>query len=352
MAFFRAAAPGSLHSAPREPALPDLPECVRATLREIVELGAVRIRDGCIVEHQLPAEHLYVPSRWSPTVRAIEWMGLHGHLKDGEYFVCLFDGWREMSRYVPPADREFVRWEDLDVGSFRGRGSAGEPRFLHDPRQPNVYPLLCRPVLAYARHQGDTSVVLLPDPEFVATRGYAPVTQQLAAALRVGPPSSRLDHCTPLYWRGSRNVDPATYGPGAVGLRDAVVRCRSETVDVRFVWPGERVSLAEQIAASPLQLDLDGMVGAWSGRFWKLLAPGVVPVRPPTPWEQWYEHRLQAGVHYVPISGSADPCLPTTEQLEAARSWCVAHPDEADAIAEAGARLARTLLEEYASLIR
>jgi hypothetical protein len=367
-----------------------LPPEMLPVLREIVELGAVCVRDGKILDFALPADNLYTPSRWAPTLRAAGWMAQHGRLNDGEYFVCLFDGWRELSRYVPPRRRTYVPWERLDPSRYKGRGVAGEPRFLHDPDRPDVYPRLCRPVLAYARHRGDPCVVLLPDPEFVATQGYAPLTSQLPRGAAAPLPSERMaaapevavaaegggagrsPKAAPLYWRGSPNWDPETLGRYSPGLREAVVAAaagRGAEMDVRFVRPGERFGIAEQVAASPLQLDLDGMVGAWSGRFWKLLSPAVVPVRPHTPWEQWYEAQLRPWEHYVPVleeGETGDPgeflgesrfyedydiATPSAEALLRARRWCLDHPERCDAIAEAGSHLARAVLEELRSLL-
>jgi hypothetical protein len=351
---------------------------VLATLREIVELGAFRLHQGRVQLATLPAVNLYVSTRWNPTLDTAEWMARRGQLPDGEYFVCLFDGWREWSRYVPPSGRKVVRWEEIaDRSRFRGSGAAGEPRFVHDPTRPELYPKLCRPVLGYARHRGDADVILLPDPEFVTTRGYEAARNEAEAVSSATPqPSARLGQETPLYWRGSPNTDPLTFGHASPPARVAVVdsSCRP-SLDAQFVpHGGPRVPIRTQILASPLQLDLDGMVGAWSGRFWKLIAHGVVPVRPETPWEQWFEHRLRAGEHYVHVGwsssersegGTSDPersegvpqaaghslAAPSPAALENARQWCLAHPERCDQIARAGSVLARTLLDEHADLL-
>jgi len=345
MSFFL---PGAAR--PRPPEHSSVLSALQPTLREIVELGAVAVRGGAIVEQCVPQENLYLPSRWAPTMLAISWMAL----EDGEYFVCLFDGWRELSRYVPPAKRVYVDWDGDLSAPFSGVGVAGEPRFAHDPSRPEVYPRLCRPVLAYARHRGDSTVVLLPDPEFIATRGYADLTRQLPPS----PTRPAITASTSLYWRGSRHVDPFVLGRDRPSQREAVVSVShsSRWIDAQFAGPGDRVGLEEQVKASPLQLDLDGMVGAWSGRFWKLLCPAVVPVRPHTPWEQWYEARMVPWVHYVPaVEGDGAPSglgpsteigPPTPAALLRARQWCVDHPQECERIAAEGARLARALLEQ------
>jgi hypothetical protein len=299
---------------------------VRAVLVTIPELGAVTIKEGKVARGTKPLVNV-VAHRWEPTLRTAEWMAARGNLADGEYFVCLYDGWREYSIYVPPARRRYVRWGEIAQEShrgFAGFGVAREPRFLHNPNYPEVYPVLPRLVLAYARHRGDPSVILLPDPEFFATRGYSGFLDQVrAAAPALGPPSRRLRGAS-LFWRSGANVGAMTYGPTRAGHRNwFVAASRGETerrlsfgsmavlsarvVDAALVhWKGPKIPLAEQLAASPLLLDLDGMVGAWSGRFWKLASEATVPVRPHTPWEQWYEAQLIPWRHYVPILEEAD----------------------------------------------
>jgi hypothetical protein len=459
---------------------------VLLVVMEVVELGAVIIRDKRVAKSLRPLSNVYSDERWAPTLCAAEWLAAAGGLADGEYFVCLYDGWREYSLYVPPSKRRAVPWRSLSKEQrrgFAGRGVAGEPRFVHHPGAPAVYPTLCCPVLAYARHRGDDTVILLPDPEFVASAGYAPFLAQVAeAALPLGPPSSqRLREAPaaataaaataaplltgslaslegapseavrpkrfaakepegapseaarpkrfeakepgappsppPLFWRGSANVDPMTLGINRMGHRNWIVRVadaetaqrqvvsaqRAEAaaeaagtatalrepkegarvLDAAFVpHRGPKVSIAQQLAASPLQLDLDGMVGAWSGRFWKLFSRATVPLRPHTPWEQWYEAQMLPWVHYVPIleqgereameqgkaaeqnaggskqTPSADFYrdyefrLPSWSALVAARAWCLANPERCDKIAAAGSALASKILRNHAPLFQ
>lgn len=378
MSFYREARPYSppadaYTAHPPAPPPSFAPEVVD-TLRDIVELGALSITDGRIVAEQTPADNLYTENHWRPTCKAARWLSERGKLPDGEYFVCLYDGWRECSRYVPPLRRRYVDWGSLrasGVSRFMGRGVSGEPRFAHDPADHGLYPVLCRKVLAYARHRGDPTVVLLPDAEFVYSIGYLPFVSATERTL-LPEPSARLTPATPLYWRGSRNTDVAVMGAHRPGMRQAVVGSGARGLDVAFTSETSRVTIEEQLRASPLQLDLDGMVGAWSGRFWKLLSPGIVPLRPHTPWEQWYDHRLVPWQHYVPVMepgererGGGGPgerglpfsyedydiTEPSTAALELVRHWCLAHPSRCDEIADEGCRFARTLLEEHRSLL-
>jgi len=99
----------------------------------------------------------------------------------GEFFVCLYDGWREYSEPImPPADRQYVPWTSLPThvkASYLGPGNAKEPRFRHpsalsqDPAAP--YPNLPRKVLTYNRHKYDTNALLIPDSEFLETKGFS-----------------------------------------------------------------------------------------------------------------------------------------------------------------------------------
>jgi hypothetical protein len=89
-------------------------------------------------------------------------------------------------------------------------------------------------------------------------------------------------------------------------------------------------------------LDLDGMVSAWSGLFWKLYsASAVFKLR--SHWEQWYYRDLVPLVHFVPLRNLSP------EVVQAAFDWCeTGSPQQCEGVAQAGAALARTLTYEYA----
>jgi hypothetical protein len=48
-------------------------------------------------------------------------------------------------------------------------------------------------------------------------------------------------------------------------------------------------------------LDLDGMVNAWSGLYWKLRSNSLV-IKLKSPYEQWYYDALVPYKHFVPMN--------------------------------------------------
>ena len=328
---------------------------VAETLREIVELGFVRVRpaDGAgapRVDVRAPLVNVATAHHLEATARYLrEYAGRRPEFS-GEFFLCLYDGWREYGEPErDPARRRYVPWRELapaDRARFIGRGSVGEPRFIHGHPDTSLYPVLCRPVLAYCRHVGDTSVRLIPDAEFLKDE-FRP----FAAQVRAG--AVPFEKTAPkMFWRGSANVN-AGYAYLAAGL--AVPRVHPRRLLVALsespaeVAPGLRVadfcdaSFARATVAEMLrhryQLDVDGMVSAWSGLYWKLLSPALV-VKAPTHWEQWYYRDLVPGQHFVPLADFGD--------LKKVYLWCAAHDDECAAIAARATAFAESLTMDYA----
>lgn len=296
---------------------PALAEATR-TLRDIPELGMVVLRDSHITLRVPPSSNVYTAERWGPTLAAVERLcgpacasrfpATFRALGCGEgvFFVCLYDGWREYSRFVPPSRRVRVPWSSLDAASrarYACRGSAGEPRFAHDRQRPEVYPELCCPVLAFGRHRGDASVVVLPDSHMLGSRCFEAMEREVLAAdaaeeakeaKEAAAAAAKAAHLlrSAFYWRSSPNFGRVVYGDASV--RELVLRASALApgeVDARLVRPGvdARLSLAAQIASGPLALDVDGMVGAWSGRVWKMLSRRVVCVSVGGAWEHWLD---------------------------------------------------------------
>src|SRR5689334_11630033 len=134
---------------------------VSRILEEIPELAWVSVK---------PRGVQYIPPRFSlreyysqPVLQYLErYATLRGF--EGEFFLCLYDGWREYSKpYEKPI---FVPWSEVDHSRFVGRGSEDEPRFVH-LYSDGVFPTLPLPVLAFCRHKSDTSTLLIPDPHFL-----------------------------------------------------------------------------------------------------------------------------------------------------------------------------------------
>lgn len=333
-----------------------VPDDVAETLSDIVELGFIRVRDGVVTEAVKPIKNLLSSNwdRWTPTLRYIADYARH-HADDfaGEFFVCLYDGWREYAEPVAPADRQTVQWLDLPAADrrrwFIGTGNAGEPRFRPDvasasaPPPAGLYPVLCRPVLAFNRHVDDTSALLMPDSEFLET-GFASFRDQVRAADR--PFAEKIGK---IYWRGSPNVTPgyayctpsAALGVPRAHQRNVAVALSSlptmsSYLDAAYL----HAPIAEMLRYKYL-LNLDGMVSAWSATDWKLLSNSVV-INAPSHWDFWYRRNLVPGRDLVQMT--------TMEPAEFAATfhWCESHPAECSAIAAAGKAVVQKLDYAYA----
>jgi hypothetical protein len=329
-----------------------------ALLRAIPELGlAVIGPDGSLVHSALPLSTVQgvLQLRWKVT---LDYIAGPAALPPGEYLVCVYDGWREYSAFVPEdgfaaepkampagragepkampaAGRRYVPFTPAMVARYAGRGSAGEPRFMHDPAAPELYPVLPAPVITYSRHVGDRAVRLIPDAEFLADM-HLPTLRQVAAA--DAPFASKPGR--KVYWRGSAHNHARPGGqPPRAELMAAAARLPAvrRAVDAQYTDASCRVAIADQLKHRYL-LDLDGAVNAWCGLFWKLASRSVV-LRFPSPWEEWFYPALQAGKHYIHVSGP--------EQLPKALQWAEAHPADCEAMARAATELVAEVLEAH-----
>lgn len=305
---------------------------VQQTLEEIVELGFVAIRDGKVVEEQRPVNNLCSSrwDRWSPTLRYLRDYAANNEDFGGEFFVCLYDGWREYSEPAMGADRRYVPWREIaNKQEYLGIGNAGEPRFRHSAPDFSVYPELVRPVLAYDRHVDDRNVRLIPDAEFLEN-GFQGFLREV----------NRCD--VPWYakaekfvWRGSANCDQGLMYYGNVHPRYMIVcNANDENLNVDFGGGSPAWMLGHKYI-----LDIDGMVNAWSGLYWKLASNSAV-VKMRTHWEQWYYNLLRPYEHYLPFEGPSD--------LQGLIRWANHNDHKCNEIAQNGKKLVATLTYDWA----
>jgi hypothetical protein len=324
-------------------------------LDEIRELGYVSVRDGSIISEVRPKDCLVSSrwDRWTPTLRYLRDYAQHHPHFGGEFFVCLYDGWRE---YIEPtfgAARRYTPWLDLPEDErcrdYIGRGKLGEVRFCaQTPHAAAIYPELPHPVLAYNRHVGDRNTLLIPDSEFLETE-FAPFRNQVLAA-DVPFTAKRGDA---LFWRGSPNTtDGYAYStpPGGFGVRIhprrlAVAMSQPEIATALGLGGILNASFAYSPISNMLQnrylLDIDGMVTAWSGGYWKLLSNSLV-IRAPSHWEHWFSSLLHNGATHLELP-SWHP-----NDVRATHAWCQSHPAETAAMAAAGTAVARRVTYRYA----
>ena len=318
--------------------MPRLHPDIEDVLHNIPELGFVSVHDGHVAA--VPPRGPMPPlsrARWMPILQYIRDYASFHERWSGEFFVCIYDGWREYSRPVTDSLRRYVPWREVEHSKFLGLGSYGEPRFLHRHEDARIYPELPRQVLTYNRHVGDRNALLIPDIEFITT-GFEPFLAQVS---ELGVPWRQ--KAGKVIWRGARF--PADHarseldGPEVVHVRHAAVALAAT--------PAFRTHLDASFEPTPIadmlkyryQLDLDGMANAWSGLFWKLASSSLV-FKPASHWEQWYYDRLLPGTHYV--------ALPSLEDIPAAIRRC----EDSQAACLAMVRRANALIElltlEYA----
>ncbi|WP_263408899.1 glycosyl transferase family 90 [Terriglobus tenax] len=271
----------------------------------------------------------YIPPRYNLCKArsrfVLKFLTQQGALKrlQGEFFVCLYDGWREYS--TPFANPTFVPWSDVDPARFTGLGSMGEPRFMHLDSN-GIFPVLPLPVLAFCRHRGDTNTLLIPDPHFLNTR-FQNYRQQID--LHDLPWEAKAEI---LFWRGRKHITnyPQQIDPHP---REYITSGHWPFVDACY---SKDIPISEQLGCKYI-LDADGFVNAWSGCFWKLYANSV-PVKFRSHWEQWYYPSLR----------DRENVIFTDLDLETTYDWLRNNDAEASRIAMAGRQVAARLTYEYA----
>lgn len=300
-------------------------------LNEIVELGYVHIANGSVVYSLPPQNNLcyYKWDRWTPTIKYLGDYAKNHRDFAGEFFVCLYDGWREYSK--PSWNPVFVPWNEVDKAEYLAPGGVGEPRFRHAlSTNADVYPTLPLPVITYNAHIFDNNAILIPDAEFIES-GYKQFIDQVQTY-----DIAWEDKLVAPIWRGSRNTTPGIeydyLGTNGLHPREYFVRHGG------FNASYDRMPIQSQIAYKYI-LDIDGMVNAWSGLYWKLLSNSVV-IKHKTHWKQWYYSSLQPWVHYIPLE--------RVEDLPYVIEWCKNNDDKCKQIATNATKFVKQLTYNYA----
>ena len=93
-------------------------------LNTITELGYVSIYNRTIVQSKRPFANVYsdddhvvnqtdYPNRWNITIQYLsDYVKYHDNFF-GDYFVCIYDGWRENAEYVPLSQNRTYGWLTL-----------------------------------------------------------------------------------------------------------------------------------------------------------------------------------------------------------------------------------------------
>lgn len=301
---------------------------VELTLREIPELGFVRVADGSVTYSRVPLElepEGTVLTRWDPTIHYLNAYAAHHRDWRGEFFITIYDAWREYSWYVPEEERNYVEWTPTLNQHFKGHGARKEPRFCHRHPDNTIYPILCRPVLTYNRHLKDRGALLIPDSHFLTGEfdKFRRMVEEGDVPFDEKPIRDRV------LWRGSRNVSGNRYHIRMQATKASDLK-RIAGLDASFKF----MDVATQLK-HPFLLDLDGFASAWSAFYWKMLSQSVV-IKHASGWEQWYYGSLAPNTHYIPIDN-----LRTVPKLLA---WCNANPEECKRISAAATRFATKII--------
>jgi hypothetical protein len=213
-------------------------------------------------------------------------------------------------------------------------------------------------LVGFSSNQADA--VLVPDPDFFNTRGYAGMR---AVATRATPWRQRSDE---IVWRGAtsgiglRTDDDMSAGDARLIQRTRLCLALKGVpgVDAAFaeVAPSDDPRLdGKRLAAAGLlggrippaswahrrfAIDIDGNTNAWSNLFQRLLLGCcVIKVGSEHDFRQWYYGDLVPWRHYVPVKPDMSDVV---EKIE----WCRSHPDECEAIAAGGQALAMAMTFE------
>jgi hypothetical protein len=209
------------------------------------------------------------------------------------------------------------------------------------------------PGLAYCSNAAEHT--LIPDPDFLASRGYREVRDNLAR--RAVPWSDRRPTAL---WRGTPGGDlrdgwrglprmrlcmlakqPEVAELFDVGLNDiggwwsAADRAEIEAADVARNWVPP-----EHFADYRTQIDIDGHTNAWGGFFQRLLSGSpVVKIESPGGFRQWYYDKLVPWENYVPVRSDMSDLIDKI-------LWVRAHEAEAREIGRRGAALTGVMTYE------
>ena len=204
-----------------------------------------------------------------------------------------------------------------------------------------------------------TGNVLIPDPEYLTSDGYAAL--RASAASGWIPWQSRRETIS---WRGASTGDRSQLGIRAWYELPRFRLCKmvnesdqNTMFDVgvsNIVQIGDAAEIAEIEKSGVIRdkvapewfmnyrhaIDIDGNANSWSGLFTKLIMGNtVLKVDSAGGYRQWYYDRLIPWENFIPISS-------TMAELFEVCYWLRAHPWRAKEIALAGNQLAASLTAE------
>ena len=236
-------------------------------------------------------------------------------------YFTVYDAFREHSE--PSTIADFVESTKELLQYYKGRGSANEPgRFIHPYNKKDIFPVFNHKVLAFGRHKNDLTTLMIPDTDFIKTKGYTD--------LRVEIDREDIDWYSKIpmiFWRGG------IHGKGykAFDSIGSYPRCqRKMLVDYskNKDWINSEASYKtpkSEMLQYKYQIDIDGEVSSWSAYFWKMYSNSVV-FKVDSHYEQWYYKELKEWVHYIPVKADLS-------DLEDKYKWALENDEKCQEIA-------------------
>lgn len=302
---------------------------IASVLSTIGELGFVDIRSDRSIHVTPPAMNVH-QARMEPFVSFLQdYVRAHPGFRFKGFFT-LYDAWREHAE--PCSQPRFVELSGRSLQKFVGTGTLGEPgRFLQPYQLKDYFPVFPYPVLSFGRHGNDPFVQLIPDTDFIRSRGYIQLQEEIDRYDCEWQQKQKR-----LFWRGSMHGFPySAYDPERKkSQRALLVDWSTQHGDICDACSSHTATKQEQLRYRYL-IDIDGEVNAWSGLYWKLYSNSVV-FKVSSHYEQWYYNKLVPWTHYIPVQGDLN-------DLQEKFSWALQHDDECSLIAAAGREFAVAL---------
>jgi hypothetical protein len=201
-------------------------------------------------------------------------------------------------------------------------------------------------------------VGLIPDPDFLVSRGYETFLRHLAdhpvawedrkkVAFWRGATTGRGDGTEPA-WKSLQRVELCRIvnGPDAALFDAGISRIQFPKGDPggdAIQALGYMRPFVSNLALQSFryQIDVDGYTSAWSALFTKLATGSpVLKIGSRDAWRQWYYHRLVPWENYVPVEADMSDLVEKTK-------WLIAHDDDAQRIGAAGRDLALSMTFEH-----
>lgn len=200
------------------------------------------------------------------------------------------------------------------------------------------------PTFSFSRSIYDNHTLLIPDPAFIETSGYA-ATLKLQAEFESFFPF--LERYKTIFWRGAASgigFSPTGWRQTHRGFLTLKAKELNQPtiLDAAFTkvegWSKEIITSIEeaQVVSSPIPffdflkyrylVDADGITCAWIS-FYRKLASQSVTIKMMSENTQWYYHLLKPWKHYVPMRADAG-------DAELIYEWLIHHPNECQKIIE------------------